>query len=192
MTCHAEVIVRRMLDVPGESRMEIAEALGIKQQTVRNNLYRLEKRGKVWRERRQDGAHSFDVWHIRRVNSHEAHPLERPTEIDGDVPDHWRPTKRSECRHGPRPCPYVGCRYHLFLDVQRGGILRYLHGDREPWELEHSCVLDLSTEHGSHTLEEIGELMNITRERVRQLVGQAVSSARDADAEWMDDWREVG
>jgi hypothetical protein len=28
-----------------------------------------------------------------------------------------RPQSRGECKGGPRPCPWVGCRYHLLLDV---------------------------------------------------------------------------
>jgi DNA-directed RNA polymerase sigma subunit (sigma70/sigma32) len=40
--------------------------------------------------------------------------------------------------------------------------------DREPWELEETCALDVA-ERGGETLERIGELINLTRERVRQL-----------------------
>jgi hypothetical protein len=28
-----------------------------------------------------------------------------------------RPTNRSECKDGPRPCPWISCRHHLYLDV---------------------------------------------------------------------------
>lgn len=28
-----------------------------------------------------------------------------------------RPTRRSQCVDGPRPCPWVTCRYHLHLDL---------------------------------------------------------------------------
>ena len=28
-----------------------------------------------------------------------------------------RPQTRSDCQGGPRPCPFVSCRHHLYLDV---------------------------------------------------------------------------
>ncbi len=36
------------------------------------------------------------------------------------VDDMWyeRPKLRSECVDGPRPCPFVSCKYHLYLDVK--------------------------------------------------------------------------
>lgn len=39
--------------------------------------------------------------------------LMKAYEIDGIK----RPTKRSECIDGPRPCPWVSCRHHLLLEV---------------------------------------------------------------------------
>jgi hypothetical protein len=35
-----------------------------------------------------------------------------------------RPRDRSECRSGPRPCPWVGCRYALYVDVLPSGRLK--------------------------------------------------------------------
>ena len=32
-----------------------------------------------------------------------------------------RPKTRGECANGPRPCPYVTCRYSLFLDQEPKG-----------------------------------------------------------------------
>jgi DNA-directed RNA polymerase sigma subunit (sigma70/sigma32) len=40
--------------------------------------------------------------------------------------------------------------------------------DLEPWELKHTCALDVA-DRGGITLEEIGEVMNLTRERIRQV-----------------------
>lgn len=90
-----------------------------------------------------------------------------------------RPTLRSECRDGPRPCPFVGCKFHLYLDVNpRNGHIKFNFQHMEPWELPVSCALDIA-EGGSAaggaggaagvTLDEIGKYTNLTRERVRQI-----------------------
>lgn len=85
--------------------------------------------------------------------------------------DLWyeRPKTRSECVDGIRPCPFVSCKYHLYLDVKddtQSIKLNFPH--LEVWEMEHSCALDVS-EQGGLTLEEVGHILNLTRERVRQV-----------------------
>jgi hypothetical protein len=86
-----------------------------------------------------------------------------------------RPRTRGECRGGPRPCPFVGCRYHLFLEVVSSGhALRLPRGLAVPPEAlppEASCALDLAEARADegYTLEEIAELLGVTRERVRQV-----------------------
>ncbi len=85
------------------------------------------------------------------------------------APGPGRPLTRADCRTGPRPCLFVSCRYHLYLDVDpRSGSVRLNFPDREVWELEETCALDLA-EAGSVTLDHIGELLGVTRERVRQI-----------------------
>ena len=80
-----------------------------------------------------------------------------------------RPVERSKCVNGPRPCPYVGCRYHLYLDVsRRTGSIKLNFPDLEVWELAVSCALDVADD-GAATLEDVGAIMNVTRERIRQL-----------------------
>lgn len=80
-----------------------------------------------------------------------------------------RPKTRGDCVNGPRPCPWVGCRHHLYLEVNPvTGSITLNRPDIEPWEMEHSCSLDIADE-GDHTLEQVGFSTNITRERVRQL-----------------------
>lgn len=90
------------------------------------------------------------------------------TEEEEDFPP--RPKTRGECVDGPRPCPWVSCKYHLYLSVNPvTGTIKPAFPDREPWELSETCVLDVAERVGEPTLEEIGNLMNITRERVRQI-----------------------
>lgn len=81
----------------------------------------------------------------------------------------WRPRTRADCIEVIRPCPYVSCRYHLYLDVNpTNGSIKLNFPDLEPWELDHSCALDVANL-GGLELERIGEMINLTRERVRQI-----------------------
>lgn len=83
-----------------------------------------------------------------------------------DVP---RPQSRVECQNDIRPCPWVACKHHLYLDVNpETGSIKINFPDLEPWELEQTCALDVA-ERGGITLEEVGEIMNLTRERIRQV-----------------------
>jgi hypothetical protein len=83
-----------------------------------------------------------------------------------DIP---RPTSREECRGEVRPCPWVACKHHLYLDINpETGSIKINFPDLEPWELKHTCALDVA-ERGGITLEEVGEIMNLTRERIRQV-----------------------
>ncbi len=84
------------------------------------------------------------------------------------APEHVRPKTRRDCVDGPRPCPFVGCRHHLYLDVTEGGELKLNFPGLEPDELEVSCSLDVA-DTGWALLEEVGAVMGVTAERVRQL-----------------------
>jgi hypothetical protein len=83
-----------------------------------------------------------------------------------------RPKTREECltgRNSQRPCSYVSCKYHLYLDVNPvTGSIKLNFPDKEPGELEHSCVLDIAEMDGA-TLEEVGKYLSLTRERIRQI-----------------------
>jgi len=86
-----------------------------------------------------------------------------------DDVDDERPRTREDCRDAPRPCPWVACKHHLYLDINpRTGSIKINFPDLEPWELPHTCALDVA-DSGGLTLEEIGLITNLTRERVRQV-----------------------
>ena len=55
------------------------------------------------------------------------------------------------------------------------GALKINFPDTDISELEHSCALDVADE-GEMTFEQIGGLLNLTRERIRQMTNQAVGS----------------
>lgn len=81
-----------------------------------------------------------------------------------------RPRTRADCEdRSERPCPWVGCKYHLYLDVDpETGSIVVNFPDLEPWELTHTCTLDVAAQ-GGLTLVEVGDIMNLTRERIRQI-----------------------
>lgn len=86
--------------------------------------------------------------------------------------DELRPRTRGDCDNVPRPCPYVSCRHHLYLDATQAGGITLNFPDLEPGDLAESCSLDIA-DLGEHRLEDVGAAMNITRERVRQLQQKA-------------------
>lgn len=91
--------------------------------------------------------------------------------------EHQRPRTRAECPAGP--CPWVSCVHHLYLDVSDdNGAIKINHPDREVWELAETCALDVADRGEGVTLEEVGEIMNLTRERVRQLQDRAIVQIR--------------
>ena len=86
-----------------------------------------------------------------------------------DVEDVAKPRTRAECLEGERPCPFVSCKHHLYLDVSaRTGAIKLNFPDLEVWEMNETCALDVA-DRGGTTLEEVGAIMNLTRERIRQV-----------------------
>lgn len=96
-----------------------------------------------------------------------------------------RPRTRGECAtsnpESLRPCPFVGCRHHLLLSVNaETGAITFNFPDKEFDEIEETCSLDVADEVGGMTLERVGELVNLTRERVRQLETGGLAMLRAA------------
>lgn len=105
-----------------------------------------------------------------------------PSEVNDEY-DFRRPRTREDClpggRNEARPCPWVSCRHHLALDVgeDNGSIKANFPGD-EVWGANTNCSLDVA-DRGGVTLEELGALMNVTRERARQLEMRALKQLRE-------------
>jgi hypothetical protein len=107
-----------------------------------------------------------------------------------------------------RPCVWLSCKFHLFLDVTRAGSLK-LNFPAESVDglvdnlvaMKETCVLDVAggpdgTSDGDGvTLEDVGGLMNVTRERIRQMeekfkrILKASPAVRAALGEEDDYWR---
>jgi hypothetical protein len=87
-----------------------------------------------------------------------------------DIP---RPKTRGDCANVPRPCPFVSCKYHLYLDVNaETKTIKLNFPDAEVEDLKDSCVLDIAE--SNVTLERVGEVVNVTRERIRQIEEKAL------------------
>ena len=90
-----------------------------------------------------------------------------------------RPRTRADCCAGPRPCPWVSCRYNLFLEVNSDtGSIKYNFPDQEIWDVAHTCALDIA-EDGELTFEQIGSIFNLTRERIRQISNEILDRVRE-------------
>lgn len=105
-----------------------------------------------------------DAVHLPVLQENDEKPPFEPDPIE--LPTDGKPTVRADCLAGgvnaQRPCQWFTCRHHLAVDVGR-------YGEGEGTE---SCVLDLA-EKGGLTLEEVGDIMGLTRERIRQIEQKA-------------------
>jgi DNA-directed RNA polymerase sigma subunit (sigma70/sigma32) len=67
----------------------------------------------------------------------------------------------------------------LYLDVnEETGSIKLNFPDKEVYELEETCALDVA-ERGGITLEDVGILMNLTRERIRQVEALGLRKVRE-------------
>ena len=85
-----------------------------------------------------------------------------------------RPTNRSECADGPRPCPWISCRFNLFLDVRSDGVIKYNFPGKEPEDALTSCALDIAGD-GPRTLDAVAGIMGMSKERARQIEVSALA-----------------
>ena len=114
-------------------------------------------------------------------------------EEDSEMLEAERPVCRRDCRGGLRPCPFVSCKFHLFLDVNpKNGHIKFNFPGLEVHELEQTCALDVAEQEQGITLEEVGRYMNLTRERVRQVEVSGLSKIKEIrylEAAFFDDLR---
>ncbi len=95
-----------------------------------------------------------------------------------DMVQYMRPQKREDCQKRERPCMFVSCKHHLYLDVNpETGSIKFNFPDKEVWEMKETCALDVA-DRGGITLEEVGEILNLTRERIRQVEVKCLEKLR--------------
>jgi len=90
-----------------------------------------------------------------------------------DMVVHGRPRFRGDCDDVPRPCPFIGCRYNLWMRVLKTSRdIKPRDPAVMPWEVHpcHSCALDVVVcQPDGLTLSEVGEHFGVTRERIRMI-----------------------
>ena len=137
-------------------------------QKVGHGLPRETRDRRRSRRKRAVRARTISIKHMARNDAERAR--ERWKQLEAA-----RPKTRAECAEGPRPCPHVSCRHHLYLDVSpKTGAIKLNFPDLEVWEMAISCALDVA-DGGAVTLEDAGSILNLTRERIRQLELKALS-----------------
>lgn len=101
------------------------------------------------------------------------------------VVDEDRPRTRGECVGGERPCPWVSCRHHLALEVQRGGSISInpllledaINGDElDLTRLPETCALDVA-DRGPTTARHVANLAGTSFQRICQVEGKALAHA---------------
>jgi hypothetical protein len=132
------------------------------------------------RRNRRKGRRRSKTIPMKRLTREE---LRYAQEIQEYMATVQRPASRKDCGVGERPCPFVSCKYHLYLDVNpETGSIKLNFPDFEVWELAETCALDVA-ERGGITLEEVGEILNLTRERIRQVEVRGLDKLREVDEE---------
>jgi hypothetical protein len=119
-------------------------------------------------------ARSLPVKHLARLVVLHAEDARQPGE---NLP--VRPRKRGECVGVPRPCPFVTCEMNNYSDINPVTGTLHLNGHEDPSMMaaDRSCAYDVAEE-GGITLEEVGAILKITRERTRQIQVKALGKLK--------------
>lgn len=133
-----------------------------------------EKKGK---KRKKQVRKAYTI-NIRRFSKRE---LERGR-LEYPETDYQKPRKRSDCTEGfnvMRPCPFVSCKHHLYLDVneKNGSITLNFGRDSEVEQLVDTCGLDVA-DRGGHSHVEAASKVGLTGARGQQMERRALAKIR--------------
>jgi hypothetical protein len=123
---------------------------------------------------------------IKRMRTSQLRADEAETIEHTERPRTWGECLERALGTASRPCGYLRCKHNLLVDVDgRTGSYKVTwphlavgaYGDEYGAYPQHTCALRVA-EQGGMTLEEIGQVMNLTRERVRQIETKALYALR--------------
>lgn len=90
-----------------------------------------------------------------------------------------RPRTRGECKDGPRPCGFLGCRYNLAIDIgYTGRSIKFNHPLVDITEMAETCALDVA-DRGPVGLPELAKLMGLSYDRAFQTVDEALAKLHE-------------
>jgi hypothetical protein len=79
-----------------------------------------------------------------------------------------RPMTRGECEAGPRPCPWVSCRYHLAVDVTATQA-RFIRPELPVENMADTCALDVAVQRPEGLRQEdVAAILDLSIESIRQ------------------------
>lgn len=125
---------------------------------------------------------------MRPAQPHRRPPTRRPPALHV-IPSDWQPvagvpSSRDECRGKEKACPFIRCRYHLWLKLSedRDG-RKSPNGKKAPSVLyptsATSCALAVAERGEQLTCREVGEILGISDERVRKIEQRALTKLRE-------------
>lgn len=122
---------------------------------------------------RHNRPRTLHVRQLKLINAREG-----AAEAVSELPNIPRPQTRSDCATTPRPCPFVSCKYHLYLDViPATRSIKFNFPELEPTDMKESCALDVA-DRGGTTLLDVATMLRLTRERIRQIEAKVLSRIR--------------
>ncbi len=107
-----------------------------------------------------------------------------------------RPLVRGDCQpggggaHTARPCPFVGCKYHLAIEVgdrrsRPDAVKMNFRGFPEEAMLD-TCALDVA-DRGPASLEDAADRLNITRQMFTIIESRAIRALRSSKLRVLND-----
>lgn len=149
-----------------------------------------QKRPRLRHYRKRDATRSHTI-QISRIRPRlvRADHAETATYLE-PIPRTWGECQERALGTPTNPCWYLRCRYNLLLDVSPDtGSYKVTwpdltdghYGDEYRELPAHTCALHEASQ-GGMTLDEVGLMLNVTRERVRQIETKALHALRELDA----------
>src|SRR5260370_35381831 len=145
-------------DAPSEAELATEGSLALQPMEAAPAVTREQRRS---RRKRAIRARTISV---KRMTKRE---LELGRLLYPEAEEAERPETRSDCLEGARPCPFVSCKHHLYLDISaRTGAIKLNFPDLEAWDMTETSALDVA-DPGRTPPAQAGPITTLTREPIR-------------------------